>query len=62
MRSSIGLSVGLVLLVDVEVLILLEGGVEREHHMQRLHLRVHQTLINRDVKDIAGHLAVIRKG
>lgn len=61
MRSSVGLSVGLVLLVDIEVLILLEGRVQGEHHMQRLHLRVRKALVNWDVEDVAGHLAVVRK-
>lgn len=53
--------VGFVFLVDFEVRVLLEGRVQREHHVQRLHQRVRQTLINRNIQNVARHLAVVRQ-
>lgn len=48
-------------MVDFEVRVLLEGRVKREHHVQRLHQRIRQTLINRNVQNVARHLAVVRQ-
>ncbi len=41
------------------MLVLLEGGVEREHHVEGLHEGVGQALVDGDVHDVAGNLAVV---
>jgi hypothetical protein len=36
-ESSVSIYIGLVLLVDMEMLVFFEGGVKSEHHVQRLY-------------------------
>ena len=42
------------------MLVFLEGGVQREHHVQRLdEVLARISIVHRNVNDIAGHLAVL---
>lgn len=44
------------------MLILLESRIKSEHHVQRLHQRIVDIGVNRDIQDIAGYSTIIRQG
>lgn len=61
-RSSVPLYIRLVLLVYLKVLVLLEGRVQSEHHVQRLHQRIRQARVNWNIQNVARHSAVVSNG